>query len=179
MREEKIDIGRATMLAGYHIMDTPPEPAFDDIVYLAADICEAPIALVSLVEDSRQWFKARVGLDLCETDIGSSVCRHGLGSPDLLIIPDLKTDPRTAENPLVVARPPIRFYAGAPLRTSTGDALGMLCVIDRFPRAMGLTQRQQRALSALARQAVTTIEFQRFLRERDGAIGALAEVGAE
>jgi GAF domain-containing protein len=111
---------RTAMLGGYRIMDTEPEQLFDDLVYLAADICEAPIALVSLVDDHRQWFKARIGLDVCETGVESSVCAHGLQAEDLFVIPDLKTDPRTADNPLVTGPPRIRFYAGAPLRTSSG-----------------------------------------------------------
>lgn len=169
------DHSRAAMLAAYHIMDTPAEPTFDDLVYLATDICEAPAGLVSLVEDERQWFKAKIGIDVCETEIGVSVCRHGLESPGLLIIPDLKKDPRTADNPVVTDRPPVRFYAGAPLRTSYGDTLGMLCVIDHFPRPMGLTKRQERALLSLARQATVNIELHRLIRERDVAYAALAE----
>jgi len=169
------DHSRAGMLAAYHIMDTPAEPQFDDLVFLAADICEAPTAVVSLVEDSRQWFKAKIGMDVCETDISVSVCVHGLTEPGLLIIPDLKKDPRTAENPIVTDRPPIRFYAGAPLRTSYGDTLGMLCVVDHFPRPMGLTSRQQRSLLALARAATSSIELHRIIRERDAAFEALAE----
>jgi GAF domain-containing protein len=161
-------MSRATMLEGYRIMDTPPEPVFDDLVYLAADICEAPISVVSMVEERRQWFKARVGVDVCETEIGASVCVHGLTEPGpLLIIPDLKKDPRTAENPVVTGKPPMRFYAGAPLRTSYGDVLGMLCVADHYPRPMGLTQRQTRALIALGRQATLNIELHRLLHDRN------------
>ena len=159
--------GRTAMLADYAIMDSPPEPSFDDIVYLAADICEAPIATISLIDDDRQWFKARIGVDVCETGLDRSVCAHGLSSAGLLIIPDMKVDPRTAENPIVTQKPAMRFYAGAPLRTSRGDTLGMLCVVDHFPRSTGLTQRQQRALTSLARQAVTSIELHRLLRERE------------
>lgn len=169
--------GRTAMLAAYAIMDTPPEPAFDDLVYLAADICEAPIATVSLVDDTRQWFKARVGIELCETGLDSSVCAHGLSSPGLLIIPDLKVDPRTANNPLVTQRPAIRFYAGAPIRTSNGDTLGMLCVIDNFPRPNGLTSRQQRALASLARQASATIELHGLLHDRDALLRDLGATG--
>jgi GAF domain-containing protein len=153
------------MLAGYQIMDTEPDQLFEDLVYLAADICEAPIALVSLVDDNRQWFKARTGLDVCETDIGSSVCAHGLQEEELFIIPDLKMDPRTAENPLVTGPPRLRFYAGAPLRTSSGDTLGMFCVMDHFSRPDGLTSRQRRGLKSLGRQATMSIEMHRLLCE--------------
>ena len=156
---------RTAMLGNYQIMDTEPEQLFDDLVYLAADICEAPIALVSLVDDTRQWFKARVGLDVCETGVGSSVCALGLQEDDLFIIHDLKMDPRTAENPLVTGPPRIRFYAGAPLRTLSGDTLGMLCVIDKFSRPDGLTARQRRGLTALGRQVTMSIEMHRLLCE--------------
>lgn len=173
----RLDPGRTDMLDRYHIMDTPAEESFDDIVYLAADICEAPVSVVSLVDDSRQWFKARIGVDVCETDVKESVCAHGLQSEDLLIIPDLKRDPRTCELGVVTeAKPAMRFYAGAPLRTSVGDTLGMLCVVDHFPRPNGLTQRQTRALKSLARQAVASIELHRLVRERDQALAKLSQL---
>ena len=172
--QARLDPGRTEMLADYDIMDTPAEQIFDDIVYLAHDICETPIALVSLVDDRRQWFKARVGLDVCETDLNNSGCAHGLRSSDLLIIPDLRRDPRTAEMEIVRDKPTIRFYAGAPLRTRFGDTLGMLCVIDHFPRPTGLTSRQERALKSLARQAVASIELHRLVLERDRALAKLA-----
>jgi GAF domain-containing protein len=160
-------LDRAVMLAGYRIVDTAPEPAFDDLVYLAADICEAPISVISLIDERRQWFKARVGVEVCETDISESVCVHGLAEPGpLLIINDLKRDPRTADNPVVSGKPPMRFYAGAPLRTSYGDVLGMLCIADHYPRPMGLTQRQTRALIALGRQATISIELNRLAHDR-------------
>jgi GAF domain-containing protein len=170
----RLDPGRTEMLANYDIMDTAPEEAFDDIVFLARDICEVPIALVSLVDDSRQWFKAKVGLDACETGLDNSVCAHGLAAEELLIIPDLKRDPRTADMEIVNQKPAIRFYAGAPLRTARGHTLGMLCVIDQFPRPTGLTSRQERALKALARQTVANIDLRRLIRERDAALAALS-----
>jgi GAF domain-containing protein len=156
---------RAAMLAGYQIMDTDAEQLFEDFVYLAADICEAPIALVALVDDQRQWFKAKVGIDVSETDIDCSVCVHGLDEEDLFIIPDLKIDPRTAQNPWVVGPPRVRFYAGAPLRTSSGDTLGTICVMDKFSRPTGLTARQKRALKSFGRQATMSIEMHRLLCE--------------
>lgn len=122
------------MLAGYGILDTPPEEGFDDIVLIAAHICRTPVALVSLVAEDRQWFKARIGFPPCETDLNSSVCTHALNEPDLLVITDLSEDPRTRDNPLVTGAPFIRFYAGAPLRAPGGEVLGSLCVIDPVPR---------------------------------------------
>src|ERR1700760_2674820 len=123
------DPDRLAALEGYAILDTVPEPGFDDIVQLAMLICAAPVALVSLVAHDRQWFKARAGFEPCETDLDSSVCAHALVEPDLLVVPDLTADPRTSANPLVTGEPFIRFYAGAPLRTQEGVVLGSLCVI--------------------------------------------------
>src|ERR1700761_3811747 len=120
------DPARLAALDGYAILDTVPEPGFDDIVHLAMHICETPVALVSLVARDRQWFKAQAGFEPCETDLNSSVCAHALVEPDLLVIPDLTADPRTVSNPLVTGVPEIRFYAGAPLRTQEGQVLGSL-----------------------------------------------------
>ncbi|RZI58517.1 MAG: GAF domain-containing protein, partial [Zymomonas sp.] len=111
------DDARLSALASYGILDTPPEEGFDDIVMLAAQSCGTPVALVSLVDRDRQWFKARIGFEPCETPLGESVCAHALQQTDLLVIPDLAADPRTADNPLVAGEPHLRFYAGAPLAT--------------------------------------------------------------
>lgn len=123
------DRDRLSALAGYDILDTAPEQGDDDIVRLACDLCAAPVAVVSLVDDHRQWFKARIGFGPCETDLGQSVCAHALahGVDDLLVIPDLTADPRTAANPLVTGAPHLRFYAGAPLPGAGGMVLGSLC----------------------------------------------------
>jgi GAF domain-containing protein len=106
---------RLEALAAYRIVDSEQEPEFDDIVLIASELCKAPVALVSLVERDRQWFKATVGFQGRGTPIQHSICAHALGSHDLLIVPDLSIDPRTAENPLVTGEPHIRFYSGAPL----------------------------------------------------------------
>src|ERR1700753_1141781 len=111
------DSARLAALEDYSILDTVPESGFDDIVNLAMHICAAPVALVSFVAKDRQWFKARAGFEPCEPDLDSSVCAHALVEPDLLIVPDLTADLRTAANPLVTGEPFIRFYAGAPLQT--------------------------------------------------------------
>lgn len=161
---------RLRALAAYAILDTAPEQEFDDLAHLAADLCAAPVALVSFVGPDRQWFKARVGFPACETDLRSSVCRFVLSEPDLLIIPDLCSDARTCDNPLVIGEPGIRFYAGAPLRTPEGQVLGSLCVIDTEPRPNGLTARQADNLKRLARQVVGQLEARRRVVERDTAL---------
>lgn len=160
------DRARLAALADYQIVDTPAEPNFDDIAQLAAQLCDAPISLVSLVETNRQWFKARVGLELEQTPIDQSVCKLGLQNKGLLIIPDLATDPRTAGNSLVNVADGIRFYAGAPLVAPRGEVLGMLCVIDREPRPEGLTPEQQGMLATLARQVIAQLELRRAMLQR-------------
>lgn len=156
---ESAEARRLATLADYMVLDTPPEDDFNDIVQIASQFCEVPIALVSLVETDRQWFKAKVGVDLCETPIGQSVCSLGLLSHDLLIIPDLAADPRTDCNTLVTGIEGLRFYAGAPLIAPSGDVIGMLCVIDVAPRPEGLTEQQKAFLVALARQVIVQLEL--------------------
>lgn len=159
---------RLDALVDFAILDTPAEPGFDDIVQLACRLCATPVALVSLVAGERQWFKARVGFPHCETDLNSSVCAHALAQPDdLLVIPDLTLDPRTAENPLVTGEPFIRFYAGAPLRNARGLVLGTLCVIDSLPRPEGLNDLQASDLRALARQVMSQLDLRRAVIDRD------------
>ncbi len=178
------DDARLSALAALGILDTPPERGVDDIVHLARRLCDVPVALVSLVDRDRQWFKARAGFPPCETDLDRSVCKFVLAEPDVLQIPDLTRDPRTRENPLVTGEPHLRFYAGAPLLTPEGQALGSLCVIDHVPRLGGLTSAQTEDLRALARQVMDQLLLRRALAERDrkdrqsGAVArALAEVG--
>ncbi|WP_312015468.1 GAF domain-containing protein [Bradyrhizobium manausense] len=166
------DRDRLQALAQFDILDTPPERGFDDIVDLTAQLCNVPVALVSLVADNRQWFKARVGIGDCETDLNSSVCAHALIEPDLLVIPDLTLDVRTRDNPLVQGAPFIRFYAGAPLRTAQSHVLGSLCAIDTEPRPGGLTEAQAGALRNLARQVMSQLELRRALAERDTLLAA-------
>ncbi len=151
--------GRIAALRRYEILDTPPERAFDDLATLAASICEAPIALVSFVDAGRQWFKARVGLEVDQTSRGISFCSHAIEGPGLMVVPDARADARFADNPLVAADPLVRFYAGAPLVTPDGHALGTICVIDREPRDLRPDQRE--ALLALGRLAVDQLELRR------------------
>jgi GAF domain-containing protein len=144
------EASRLMALECYNILDTPAEQGFDDIVLLASQICETPVALVSFVASDRQWFKARVGFDQSQTPLSQSVCALAIQQSGLFIIPDLSVDPRTRQNPLVSGDPNIRFYAGARLETAKGDALGSLCVIDTKPRSKGLSPEQAAALEALA-----------------------------
>jgi PAS domain S-box-containing protein len=154
---------RLEVLRQYGVLDTPPEQALDELVVLAAQICNAPIALISLVDDRRQWFKARVGQETRETPREISFCAHALRQTELLIVPDATADERFAGNPLVTGEPHIRFYAGAPLVTPEGPILGTLCVIDRVPRV--LTPEQECALQVLSRQAMSQLELRRQGRE--------------
>jgi GAF domain-containing protein len=148
---------RLAALHRYRILDTKPEVAFDELAEVASTICNAPIALVSLVDASRQWFKARVGLAAQETPRASSFCAHAVLGAELFIVHDALVDPRFAKNPLVLGDPHIRFYAGAPLTSPAGLNLGTLCVIDRRPRV--LDDRQRSALVTLARQVMTQLDL--------------------
>ena len=151
---------RLQILQSFRLVDTEPEPAFDDIVTLASMICGTPIALVSLVTDDRQWFKARVGMEPNETPRDQSFCAHAIRNPSRIMeVPDASQDARFMHNPLVVGAPGIRFYAGAPLLSPSGAALGTVCVIDRVARA--LTPAMEQGLQALARQAGELLALRR------------------
>jgi len=154
---------RLKVLWQYDVLDTVPEEVFDDLTELAARICEAPIALISLVDEQRQWFKSKVGTTVNETSRDISFCAYAITQNDLFIVPDATRDERFANNPLVTSDPKIRFYAGAPLITPDGHALGTLCVIDKVPRELRLEQKQ--ALRILARHVVSQLELRRRSRE--------------
>jgi GAF domain-containing protein len=147
---------RLAALKRYQILDTDPELVYDDIVALAARLCDTPIALVSLLDETRQWFKARTGLDAQQTPRELAFCAHAIVSEETMIVEDAEHDARFAENPLVTSGPGIRFYAGSPLTDSDGNSLGTLCVIDIVPRK--LTSEQQASLEGLRRVLVTLIE---------------------
>jgi GAF domain-containing protein len=154
---------RLKVLWQYEVLDTFPEELFDDLTELAAHICEAPIALISLVDGERQWFKSKVGTTVKETSRDASFCAHAITQTGLFIVPDATQDKRFAGNPLVTSEPRIRFYAGAPLITPDGYALGTLCVIDKVPRQLRPDQKQ--ALTILARHVVSQLELRRRSRE--------------
>ncbi len=157
---------RLAALRGLGLLDTEREPAFDDFVKLAKLICGTSIAVVNLVDESRQWFKAESGLGLRETPLNVSICSHVILQSDLVVIPDATKDPRFDCNPLVTGPPYLRFYAGALLVTEAGLPLGTLCVLDSIARPEGLTPTQREGLAALARQVMTQIELRRALHER-------------
>ena len=157
---------RLRALESYALLDTPADEAYDDLTRMAAMICGTPIALVTLLDDCRQWFKSRHGLDVTETPRDIAFCDYSIRGRELFVVGDALEDPRFAANPLVTGAPHIRFYAGAPLVDPDGFVLGTLCVIDTVPRE--LTEDQYRMLRALARQVMTQIELR-------GRIAELAE----
>ncbi len=153
---------RLEALHGYHILDTEAEQDFDDLTLLAAHICGVPISLISLIDEKRQWFKSKVGLDASETHRDLAFCGYAIHDREVLMVNDASQDERFATNPLVTSDPNIRFYAGAPLVTSDNYAIGTLCVIDRVPKK--LTKEQEEALQALSRQVIGQIEMRRVMK---------------
>lgn len=169
---EQAEQGRLDELSSFHILDTPPEPKYDDLVRLAAKHCDTPIALITLLDEGRQWFKAVVGLDLRETERAISFCTHTIAAGEICIVPDARLDPRFHDNPLVTGPPHLIFYAGIPLRTERNHILGTLAVLNTRPHY--LTENQLELLELLAKQVMVQLELRRhaallatMTRERD------------
>ena len=167
---------RLKALHHYRILDTDPEQAFDDLTLIASQVCGAPIALISLVDEDRQWFKSRVGVEVQETSRSVSFCAHAIQQQGIFTVPDTLKDARFRDNPLVQGDPHIRFYAGAPITTQDGYALGTLCVIDYVPRK--LTNDQNNALEALERQVAAQLELRRNLEELRVALEGIETLSA-
>jgi diguanylate cyclase (GGDEF)-like protein len=159
---------RLAALHGYDILDTPPEPRFDRIVRMASRLLDMPISLVSLIDEARQWFKAKVGLEVGETPRSIAFCHHAIQQDQVMVVEDAIHDPRFQENPLVIQDPSIRFYAGAPLTSNDGHKLGTLCVIDRVPRHLDPDERL--LLQDLAALVVDEME----LRQANARLSQLA-----
>lgn len=178
MRDQELpswtETDRLAVLRSFRILDTPPEPAFDGLVELAARACQTPIALISLIDERRQWFKAEAGLGVRETPLDRSICLSAMLRPGLTVVPDLTDDPCFARNALVTGEPHLRFYAGAVLRTPDGVPLGALCVLDHVAR--DLTDEQASTLTLLSRQVMSQLELRRSVAERDERLEASRRV---
>ena len=153
---------RLAALEKYAILDTDPELAFDDLTLLASFICKTPIAMITLIDEHRQWFKSRIGISPSETSRDIAFCSAAIEQSDIFVVPDALQDARFRDNPLVISEPHIRFYAGTPLITEEGYALGTLCVIDKKPRE--LLREEREALRALSRLVLAQLEFRRNLK---------------
>ncbi len=170
------EAARLDALAAYEILDSPPEEVFDDLVRLAAHVADTPVALVSLVDEHRQWFKAKHGTDLTHTEREISFCGHVVAGGAALVVPDAFEDPRFHDNPLVKGTPPVRFYAGMPLTTAEGYTLGTLCAIDHRPRE--LTAQQLKLLQSLARLTMHQMDLRIILRKMAARVDTLSETGS-
>ena len=154
---------RLKALFCYNVLDTPAEKVFDDLTELATALCKTPVATITLIDEDREWYKSKVGIDDEQAPRNISFCAHTILQDDLLIIPDTFKDERFSDNPFVLEDPPLRFYAGAPLITPAGHAIGTLCVIDHVPRKLNSIQKN--ALKILANCVITQLESRRMTEE--------------
>ena len=172
---------RLKMLRAYQILDSEAEANFDHLTKLASHVCQVPIALISLVDENRQWFKSKVGLDAAETGRDVAFCAHAILQDKVFTVPDALSDERFHDNPLVVGGPRVRAYAGAPLINARGQALGTVCVIDHHAR--NFTEEQKQCLQTIATQAVLLMELRRLRKEAqpryDHSAGVLAAISHE
>lgn len=167
---------RQNALNLFRVVDTPEEQGYDDTTRMAADVCGTPIALISLADNERQWFKSRVGLQATQAPREDSFCSHSLLTPEaILVVPDTFEDERFANHPVVTGAPNIRFYAGAPLLTLDGHAIGAICVVDTKPRA--LNAQQLGALQYMAQQVMVMLEG-RVAAIPKAPLGAEQHIGA-
>lgn len=150
------EMARLVELRGYGILDTPNEPEFDRLVQRTAQLFGVPIALISFLDATRSWFKARYGLDSRDTPSAISFCTHAIKGNDVFVVPDAMQDERFAQNPLVTGHPHIRFYAGVPLTTSTGRRIGSLCIVDIVPRPE-MSTFDKRRFEGLAKDVMTAV----------------------
>ena len=174
------EFARQRALDSLRIVDTLPEAAYDDIVQLASTLCDTPMALVTLIDRDRQWFKSRLGLDDEQTDRKIAMCDHAIREPDRLMeVADASVDPRFAHFPHVTGTPHVRFYAGMPLVTQGGAAVGTVCVIDSEPRT--LDDKQRAGLAALARLAINLMEarHRELEHERNSRLAAIEQEETE
>lgn len=153
------EFGRLAALREYYILDTAAEQAFEDITALAAFVCDVPIAIISLVDEARQWFKSRIGINEQQTPRDIAFCAYAIMRPEPLIVHDACADARFENSKLVTEEPRIRFYAGFPLISHTGFGLGALCAVDRKPRH--ISPPQQAAMQGLSRQVMALLELRR------------------
>ena len=174
-RIPEFEAERIAALKAYAVLDTPAERRFDDLTELVAHLCDVPIAVVSLVDTDRQWFKSRVGLDVSETHRDAAFCAHAILSDELCVIEDAERDERVLDNPLVLGPPNIRFYAGAPLVVGGGHRMGTLCVIDQRPRTLSPQQRE--LLTTLARHVVELLELRRTSAQLAAALTRVRTLG--
>ena len=173
-RKPATESDRLQALKDYRVLDTVPEKMFDDIALLASQICQVPVALISFVDENRQWFKSKIGFSDNETNREVSFCSHAILGDEVMVVTDALADSRFSDNPLVKGPSQIRFYAGAPLTTEHGHNIGTLCVIDKVPRK--LSPEQQNALQALARQIVTQLDFRKLNEALDTKVQEIALV---
>ncbi|WP_267382748.1 MULTISPECIES: methyl-accepting chemotaxis protein [unclassified Sphingomonas] len=165
-------------LSAYKVLDSASERVFDDIVRLAQSLFDVATSTVSLIDDDRQWFKARVGLDACETGRDAAFCGHAILQSEVMVVPDAHADERFAANPLVTGAPFIRFYAGAPLTTPAGFNIGTLCIFDPMPRPLGVSALERTHLTMLAGMVMERLVTRRLRLERQAEAEKVLAVAA-